>query len=109
MGVLVLGSVPCSIAPSATALIPFRLVQGAAAGIIQPLAQSILLDIYPKQDHGRMLAIWGATIMAGPIFGPMLGGIITDLASWRWIFPLNLPLGLIPILGLGQVPSGVYI
>ncbi len=103
----VLASLLCSIAPSPAALILSRLVQGAAAGIIQPLAQAILLDIYPKQLHGRLLAIWGATIMAGPIMGPVLGGMITDLASWRWIFVLNLPLGMIAILGLGQVPESI--
>jgi DHA2 family multidrug resistance protein len=106
VAVFVLASLLCSIAPSPAALIQFRLVQGAAAGIIQPLAQAILLDIYPKHRHGRMLAIWGATVMSGPILGPVLGGVITDLASWRWIFALNLPLGLIAILGLGQVPAG---
>jgi DHA2 family multidrug resistance protein len=88
-------------------LIQFRLVQGIAAGVIQPLSQAILLDIYPQHDHGRMLAIWGATIMAGPILGPVLGGVIADLSSWRWIFVLNIPLGLIAILGLGQVPSTI--
>jgi MFS transporter, DHA2 family, multidrug resistance protein len=101
----VFASLICSISPSQTALISARLVQGAAAGIIQPLAQAILLDLYPKQYHGRLLAIWGATIMAGPIMGPVLGGVITDLASWRWIFVLNVPLGMIAILGLGQVPE----
>jgi len=101
----VVASLLCSIAPSSAALIQFRIAQGGAAGIIQPLAQAILLDIYPKQQHGRMLAIWGATIMAGPIMGPVLGGIITDLASWRWIFVLNLPLGAIAMVGLGQVPT----
>jgi DHA2 family multidrug resistance protein len=105
IGLFVLASVLCSIAPSLPALIQFRMIQGTAAGIIQPLAQAILLDIYPKQDHGRMLAIWGATIMAGPILGPILGGMITDFASWRWIFALNVPLGFIAILGLGQVPT----
>jgi MFS family permease len=62
-------------------LIQFRLVQGTAAGVIQPLAQAILLDIYPQRDHGRMLAIWGAAIMAGPILGPVLGGVIADLRT----------------------------
>ena len=105
IAIFVVASLLCSIAPSSAALIQFRLIQGAAAGIIQPLAQAILLDIYPRRDHGRMLAIWGATVMAGPIMGPVLGGVITDLASWRWIFVLNVPLGLIAILGLGQVPA----
>jgi len=105
IGLFIIASGLCSIAPSSAALIQFRLVQGTAAGIIQPLAQAILLDIYPQRDHGRMLAIWGATIMAGPILGPVLGGVIADLSSWRWIFVLNVPLGLIAILGLGQVAT----
>jgi MFS transporter, DHA2 family, multidrug resistance protein len=105
IALFVLASLLCSIAPSPAALILFRLVQGAAAGIIQPLAQAILLDLYPKHYHGRLLAIWGATIMAGPIMGPVIGGAITDLASWRWIFVLNAPLGMIAILGLRQVPA----
>ena len=107
IGLFIVASGLCSIAPSYVALIQFRLVQGAAAGVIQPLAQAILLDIYPQRDHGRMLAIWGATIMAGPILGPVLGGVIADLSSWRWIFVLNIPLGLIAILGLGRVASTI--
>jgi len=107
IGLFIIASGLCAIAPSYVALMPFRLVQGAAAGVIQPLAQAILLDIYPQRDHGRMLAIWGATIMAGPILGPVLGGVIADLTSWRWIFVLNLPLGLIATLGVGQVPTTI--
>src|SRR5262249_22194370 len=106
-GLFLLGSVLCSIAPSSTVLIQFRLVQGIAAGVIQPLAQAILLDIYPKEHHGRMLAWWCATIMVGPVLGPILGGLITDLASWRWIFVLNVPLGLIAILGLRRIPATI--
>ena len=100
LGLFVIASVLCSIAPSLAALIAFRLVQGAAAGIIQPLAHAILLDLYPKHQHGRMLAIWGTTIMAGPVLGPILGGVVTDLASWRWIFALNVPLGAVALIGL---------
>jgi MFS transporter, DHA2 family, multidrug resistance protein len=106
IGLFVFASTLCSVAPNSAALLVSRLVQGAAAGIIQPLAQAILLDIYPKRDHGRMLAIWGSVIMAGPILGPTVGGLITDLASWRWIFIINLPLGMIAMLGLrGVSPS----
>lgn len=107
IGLFVFASVLCAIAPSSAVLIQFRLIQGTAAGIIQPLSQAILLDIHPQRDHGRMLAIWGAAIMIGPILGPVLGGIITDLGSWRWIFALNVPLGFIAILGLRQVPTAV--
>ena len=104
ISLFVLASILCATAPSAAGLIQFRLVQGTAAGIIQPLSQAILLDIYPQRDHGRMLGIWGATIMAGPILGPILGGIITDFSSWRWIFALNVPLGFIAIFGVAQIP-----
>jgi DHA2 family multidrug resistance protein len=107
IALFVLASMLCSMAPNAAALLVSRLIQGAAAGIIQPLAQAILLDIYPKRDHGRMLAIWGAVIMTGPILGPALGGVITDLASWRWIFVINLPLGIIAVLGLRGVPPSL--
>lgn len=105
VGLFVCASLLCACAPTSDALISFRLIQGAAAGIIQPLSQAIILDIYPKSEHGRMLAIWGATIMAGPMLGPVLGGVITDLSSWRWIFAVNAPIGAIALLGLGTVPS----
>jgi MFS transporter, DHA2 family, multidrug resistance protein len=102
----VTASLLCATATAFYALIFFRLLQGAAAGIIQPLSQAIILDIYPKSEHGRMLAIWGATIMAGPMLGPVFGGVITDLSSWRWIFALNAPIGAVALLGLGTIPSG---
>jgi MFS transporter, DHA2 family, multidrug resistance protein len=105
VGLFVAASLLCALATTFETLIVCRVVQGAAAGIILPLAQAIILDIYPKQEHGRMLAIWGATIMAGPVLGPVLGGTITDIASWRWIFALNAPLGAIALAGLGAVPT----
>jgi MFS transporter, DHA2 family, multidrug resistance protein len=93
-------SLLCALAPSAGALIVFRILQGAGGGVIHPLAQAILLDLYPRQQHGRMLAMWGATVMLGPILGPALGGIITEEASWRWVFAINLPLGAAAIWGM---------
>src|SRR5688572_16615986 len=81
VGVFVAASLLCALAPSRAAIILGRIVQGAGGGVIHPLAQAILLDLYPRQQHGRMLGMWGSVIMVGPIFGPALGGIITDLAS----------------------------
>ena len=97
VGGFVAASLLCGIAPTAAAIILFRVVQGAAGGLIQPLTQAMVLDLYPAERHGRMLAIWGAGIMAGPIFAPLIGGIITDLVSWRWIFAINLPLGILSV------------
>jgi MFS transporter, DHA2 family, multidrug resistance protein len=106
LALFVLASLLCSVATSPIELIGFRLAQGAAGGVFQPLSQAVLLDLHPKSAHGRMLAIWGATIMAGPMLGPVLGGIITDLSSWRWIFALNAPIGAIAAAGLARLPAG---
>jgi DHA2 family multidrug resistance protein len=103
LGLFVLASLLCSLAPSAAALIAFRVIQGAGGGVIPALAQAILHDLYPRERHGRILAIWGAVAMLGPILGPAIGGIITDIASWRWVFAVNLPLGIVAIWRMRRI------
>jgi DHA2 family multidrug resistance protein len=69
------------------------------AGLV-PLSQAVLLDINPRELHGSAMAIWGAGIMVGPILGPTLGGYLTELYDWRWVFLINLPVGVIAFLGI---------
>src|SRR5207248_6842461 len=106
ISLFVIASLCCALAPSAAAMIAFRIVQGASGGILHPMAQAILLDIHPKERHGQVLGMWGAAAMAGPIMGPALGGIITDLASWRWAFAINLPLGILILCGTWRILPG---
>lgn len=96
-------SLLCTVSPSGAVLILFRVLQGAAGGVILPLAQAMLLDIYPQERHGRMMGLLGAVVMVGSVLGPPLGGIITDLASWRAVFLINLPLGLASIAAVRRL------
>ena len=78
----------------------FRLLQGAFGAGLVPLSQAVLLDIYPREQHGRAMAIWGVGVMVGPILGPTLGGWLTEYYNWRWVFYINLPFGILALLGL---------
>ena len=93
-------SVLCGLAGSLTQMVAFRLVQGIFGAALVPLSQSVLLDINPKERHGQAMALWGAGIMVGPIAGPTLGGWLTDSFSWRWVFYINLPVGLLAFFGM---------
>jgi MFS transporter, DHA2 family, multidrug resistance protein len=105
IAVFVGASLLCSLSTTGAAIILARILQGAAAGLILPLGQAILLDIYPKEKHGQILAVWGAALMVGPVIGPALGGIITDLVSWRCVFEINVPLGALAIWGVARLQS----
>lgn len=85
----------CGLAPSLPLLIAARVLQGAVAGPMIPLSQSLLLANYPPEKKGLALALWSTTVIVAPILGPILGGWITDNISWPWIFYINLPFGLL--------------
>jgi DHA2 family multidrug resistance protein len=91
-------SLLCGMATSLEWLIFFRVLQGLTGGGLQPLAQAVLLETFPPKRHGTAMAAFGLGIILAPILGPTLGGWITDNYSWRWIFYLNLPVGIISIL-----------
>ena len=88
-------------APSLELLVGARLLQGLGGGSLIPLAQAILLEIFPPRQRGTAMAIWGLGIMVAPIVGPTVGGWITENYSWRWIFYVNLPFGALA-LALGS-------
>ncbi|MGN6702442.1 MAG: DHA2 family efflux MFS transporter permease subunit [Burkholderiaceae bacterium] len=90
----VLASWLCGLAPSIEMLIAFRVLQGAVAGPMIPLSQSLLLSSYPKAKAGTALAMWSITTLVAPVSGPLLGGWISDNISWPWIFYINIPIGL---------------
>jgi DHA2 family multidrug resistance protein len=90
----VIASFLCGLAPSLGFLILFRVIQGAVAGPMIPLSQSLLLSSYPKAKAGTALAMWAITTLVAPVVGPLLGGWITDNIAWPWIFYINVPVGL---------------
>ena len=94
----VLASWLCGIANSLEMLIVFRVLQGAVAGPIIPLSQSLLLNNYPPEKRGMALAFWSMTIVVAPICGPILGGWISGNIHWGWIFFINVPIGLAVVL-----------
>ena len=88
----------CGSAWSLQSLVFFRIIQGIGGGGLVPLSQSILLESFPREKHGTAMAIFGMGAMLGPIAGPLLGGWITDNWSWRWIFYINIPIGILSII-----------
>jgi DHA2 family multidrug resistance protein len=83
----------CGLAPTLSSLIFFRIVQGATGGALQPLSQAVLLEAFPPSERGKAMGFWGLGVVVAPILGPVLGGWLTDNYSWRWVFYINIPVG----------------
>jgi len=93
-------SILCGASQSLTQMVVFRLVQGMFGAALGPLSQAIMLDMYPPQQRGKVMAIWGMGVMLGPILGPTVGGVLTDAYNWRWVFYINVPIGIAACVGL---------
>jgi len=91
-------SFACGFAPSLPLLIIFRVIQGATGGGLQPLSQAILLEVFPPEQRGKGMALWGVGIVVAPMLGPVMGGYLTDNFSWRWVFYINIPIGIIALI-----------
>jgi DHA2 family multidrug resistance protein len=88
----------CGIAPNLPLLIIFRIFQGATGGGLQPLSQAILMEAFPPEKRAKAMAFWALGIVVAPMLGPVLGGWITDSYSWRWLFYINIPIGILAVI-----------
>src|SRR5688572_8414314 len=93
-----LASFLCGAAPNLASLVIFRIIQGATGGALQPLSQAVLLETFKPEERGRAMGFWGLGIVVAPILGPVVGGWITENYSWRWVFYINLPVGIISLI-----------
>jgi len=100
--VFTVASVLCATATSLPEMVLFRALQGVGGAFIVPLAQATLFDINPREKHGQAMALFGGGVMIGPILGPVLGGWLTDNYNWRWVFLVNLPVGILCILVMAR-------
>ena len=95
-----IASMLCGAAQTLPQLVAFRTLQGVCGAALVPLSQTLMMEAYPREEQGKAMAMWGVGTMLGPITGPTLGGWLTDEYSWRWVFYINLPVGILCAVGL---------
>ncbi|HXX25755.1 MAG TPA: DHA2 family efflux MFS transporter permease subunit [Pseudolabrys sp.] len=100
VGGFTIASLLCALAQNIEQMVLFRLLQGMAGAALVPLSQAVLLDSYTVEERGSAMAIWGVGVMLGPIMGPTLGAWLTDNYSWHWVFLINLPIGVLTVIGM---------
>src|SRR6202167_1236174 len=93
-------SMLCGMAHSLVQIVLFRVLQGLFGAALVPLSQTVLLNINPKERQGSAMALWGVAVMAGPVLGPVLGGWLTQTYSWRYVFYINVPVGILAFFGM---------
>jgi MFS transporter, DHA2 family, multidrug resistance protein len=98
-------SVLCGFAQSLVQIVLFRVLQGLFGAALVPLSQTVLMNINPKERQGSAMAIWGVAVMAGPVLGPVLGGWLTETYSWRYVFYINVPIGILAFFGMSTFLS----
>jgi DHA2 family multidrug resistance protein len=95
-----IASMLCGMAQSLVQIVLFRILQGVFGAALVPLSQTVLFNINPPERRGSAMALWGVAVMAGPVLGPVLGGWLTESYTWRYIFYINLPVGILAFLGM---------
>ena len=93
-------SLLCAMSQDIASIVIARLLQGMFGAALVPLSQAVMLDSYPAEQRGQAMGIWGMGVMIGPILGPTIGGFLTENYSWHWVFLINLPVGIVTVLGL---------
>jgi DHA2 family multidrug resistance protein len=95
-----LASALCGLAQSLDQIVLYRVLQGLCGAALVPMSQAVLFDVYPPEQHGRAMALWGVGVVLAPTLGPLIGGWLTDNYSWRWVFYINVPFGILAVLGV---------
>lgn len=98
-----IASAACGLSQTLPEIVLFRVFQGLAGACLVPLSQATMMDLFPREKAGAAIAAWGMGVMLGPIFGPTLGGYLTELLNWRWVFFINLPLGIVCTIGIAAL------